>query len=56
MGVNEQHHAPALLPLGKRSANHITGRWLGSKAGLEGHGESKTLFLNGVSAQAVQPA
>ena len=56
MGVNEQHHAPAVLPLGKGPTSHITESWLGPKAGLEGHGESKSLFLNGVSAQAVQQA
>ena len=55
MGVDEQHHAPAVLPLAKGPATHITGSWLGPKAGLEGHGESKYL-INGVSSQTVQPA
>jgi hypothetical protein len=55
-GVDEQHHNPAVLPLGKGNAAHITGRWLGLMAGLEGHGGSKYLLLNGVSSQTVQLA
>jgi len=53
--VNE-HHDPAVLPLGKGTASLITGRLLGQKAGLIGHGESKYLLINGVSSQAAQLA
>jgi len=40
--------------LGKGHGTRFAG--LGPKAGLEGHGEDKSLLLNDVCTQAVQPA
>jgi hypothetical protein len=43
MGVGGQNHAPATLPLGKRPGSRFIGGWVGSRVGLEGHGNSPTL-------------
>ena len=40
MGVDSQHHAPAILPLGN-TGTHCVGGWLGHRAGLDGCRKSR---------------
>jgi hypothetical protein len=41
MGVGGQRHAPAALSLGERPGTHVTGGWVGPRAGLDGNGKSR---------------
>jgi len=52
--VRGQPHAPAVLPLGKRHGTHITGDWVGTRAGLDGWGKSRPL-PPGFDPRTVQP-
>ena len=36
MGADVQHHAPAVIPPGKRHGTHCLGGWVGPRAGLDG--------------------
>jgi len=42
MGVGGQRHDPAVLPSGKRAGTHRTVGWVGSKAGLDGFGKTRS--------------
>ena len=50
MGVGGQHHAPAVLPPGKKTGTHHAGVWVGLKAGLNGCGKSR-LHRNSIPGQ-----
>ena len=41
MGVGGQRHAPAALPLGKRTGIHCTGGWVGPSVGVQGCRKSR---------------
>jgi hypothetical protein len=45
MDVSGQLHAPAALPPRKNSVTHHIGGWVGPRAGLDGFGKQKMLFL-----------
>ena len=42
MELGGQHHTPAATLLGKSPGTHGVGGWVGSRAGLEGCGKSRT--------------
>ena len=53
MGIAGQHHAPAALPLAKRSGSHCAGGWMGSGTGLDRC--EKISPLPGLNPRAVEP-
>jgi hypothetical protein len=42
MGVGDQRHASAALPLGKRPGIHCAEQWVGLGTGLDGYEKPKT--------------
>jgi hypothetical protein len=51
-GVGGQRHAPAALPM-ERPSTHLTGGWMGPRAGLDGYGKSRP--SPGFDTRAAQP-
>jgi hypothetical protein len=40
MELSDQHHAPVVLPYGKKSCTHCTGDWVGISFNLDCYGET----------------
>ena len=53
MGVSGQLHAPAALPQGKKPGTHITGDWVGFRAGLGS--VRKISFPPGFDPRTIKP-
>jgi hypothetical protein len=53
MGVGDQCHDPAALPLGQRPSTHCTGGWVGPRASLDRC--EKSCLPPGFDPQTVQP-